>query len=149
LSLTISQFSWIEKEKVELEFHPFDIRACVEDSLDLMAAKAKEKNLSLAYSIDESVPDTIIGDFTRVRQILVNLLSNAVKFTYKGKVTVSIRASQMTDDSCEIHFSVEDTGIGIPEEALGKIFQPFSQADMSTTRKYGGRALGWLSAKSS
>jgi PAS domain S-box-containing protein len=143
----ILDFSWIEKEKVELEFHPFGIRACVEDSLDLMAAKAKEKNLSLAYSIDESVPDTIIGDFTRVRQILVNLLSNAVKFTYKGKVTVSIRASQMTDDSCEIHFSVEDTGIGIPEESLGKIFQPFSQADMSTTRRYGGMGLGLAISK--
>ncbi|HID64148.1 MAG TPA: response regulator, partial [Anaerolineae bacterium] len=143
----ILDFSKIESGKLELENQPFDLRDCIEASLDLLAPKAAEKGLDLAYLIDEQVPHTVVGDVTRLRQILVNLLSNAVKFTAQGEVVVSVTSHPLKDDRHELRFAVRDTGIGIPEEQMGRLFQSFSQADTSTTRKYGGTGLGLTISK--
>ncbi len=141
----ILDFSRMEREKLELEYQPFDLRACIEESLDLVAAEAGQKDIDLAYFI-EDVPNTIISDPTRLRQVLGNLLGNAIKFTDKGEAVVIVScisdgsSSRGSDD--EIHFAVKDTGIGIPPDKFDLIFQPFSQADASTTRNYGGTGLG-------
>jgi signal transduction histidine kinase len=138
----ILDFSKLEKENIELECQPFGLARCIEDSMDLVSLKAKEKDLKLVYSIAENTPTTVIGDATRVRQVLVNLLGNSVKFTDKGEISVSARARQLTGDLYEIIFSVRDSGIGIPKERMDRLFQPFSQVDMSNTRKYGGTGMG-------
>lgn len=142
----ILDFSKIEGGRMLLERQPLYLRSMIESSLDLLAANASEKGLSLAYSIEGNVPDAIIGDPTRLRQILVNLLSNAIKFTDKGGVTVSVARQPVgdipVDDISGIHFAIKDTGIGIPEDKMGRLFQSFSQVDTSTTRKYGGTGLG-------
>lgn len=138
----ILDFSKIEKEKIELECQPFDLARVLEDSIDLVAVRASEKDLKLAHFIDENTPKTIIGDATRVRQVLVNLLSNAVKFTNEGEIAVSARARQLSGDRYEVLFSVRDSGIGIPKDRMDVLFQPFSQVDMSNTRRYGGTGLG-------
>jgi signal transduction histidine kinase/DNA-binding response OmpR family regulator len=163
----ILDFSKIEAGKLELETQPFDLRGCVEESLDLLASKAAEKGLELAYLIDNQVPHTVVGDVTRLRQILVNLLSNAVKFTEEGEVVVSVMSCSLpplspsmgvtegsssppmrgTEGGHEVHFAVRDTGIGIPEERMGRLFRSFSQVDASTTRKYGGTGLGLTISK--
>jgi signal transduction histidine kinase/CheY-like chemotaxis protein/sensor domain CHASE-containing protein/HPt (histidine-containing phosphotransfer) domain-containing protein len=147
----ILDFSKIESGKLDLEKHPFNLRNCIEEALDLLASQAAAKNLNLAYLIDLKTPTTIIGDSTRVRQILVNLLSNAVKFTEVGEVVVSVTAKQLISDqqeneaaikNYEIQFAVKDTGIGISKEQIERLFKPFSQVDASTTRRYGGTGLG-------
>jgi PAS domain S-box-containing protein len=162
----ILDFSKIESGKLELEEQPFKLRTCVEECLDLLAPKAAEKGLELAYLIEPQTPNTIVGDVTRLRQILVNLLSNAVKFTQAGEVTVSVTAKgvggkvwsvnadaspspmlakdpMQTPHPCyEIQFAVKDTGIGIPSDRLDRLFKSFSQVDSSTTRNYGGTGLG-------
>jgi PAS domain S-box-containing protein len=138
----ILDYSKIEIGRLEIERHPFDLRRCVEESLDLLASIAGEKNLNLAYFIDDSVPATLISDVTRLRQILVNLLSNAIKFTHSGEVVVNVVASMHDRQQYEILFSVKDTGIGIPHERLPELFLAFTQVDASTTRKYGGTGLG-------
>ena len=167
----ILDFSKIESGKLELEEHPFKLRLCIEESLDLLAPRAAEKGLELTYLIDPKTPVTILGDVTRLRQILVNLLSNAVKFTAAGEVTVSVTAkellAQWDEDQVEgnsrsvantalsnpsanlhpasrfeIQFAVKDTGIGIPSDRLNRLFQAFSQVDSSTSRNYGGTGLG-------
>lgn len=138
----ILDFSKMEGDKVVLEEQPFDLRHSVEDALDLVAVNASEKGLNLAYTIDKNVPDTIIGDPTRLRQIMSNLLSNAVKFTDKGEVKLSVSASGDSDETDEIHFAVQDTGIGISEDRMNLLFQPFSQMEPSTARLYGGTGLG-------
>jgi len=143
----ILDFSMMEKGKVNLECLPFDLKACLEDSLDLVAPKATEKNLKIAYSLDENVPRTIIGDVTRLRQVLVNLLGNAVKFTDRGKITVDVKARLQAGDHYELRFSVKDTGIGIPKERMEYLFLPFSQQDMSTPRTPGGAGLGLAISK--
>ena len=150
----ILDFSKIEAGKLELETQPFDLRDCVEESLDLLAPKAAEKSLDLAYLIDDQVPHTVVGDITRLRQILVNLLSNAVKFTEEGEVVVSLTSRPLTslqvggtEGGHELHFAVRDTGIGIPKERMDRLFQSFSQVDASTTRKYGGTGLGLTISK--
>ena len=107
-----------------------------------MAGKAHSKGLELAYRVDPAIPDKLMGDPARLRQIILNLVGNAVKFTEKGEVIVSIAIEQEMDDKILLHFSVKDTGIGIPHEKQGKIFSAFSQADGSTTRRYGGTGLG-------
>ncbi len=140
----ILDFSKIEAGKMELEKQPFDLRECVESALDLVAGRAVEKNLDLAYIFDDDVPDGIRGDVTRLRQILLNLLSNAVKFTEKGEVVLSVKKGK-TDH--ELLFSVRDTGIGVPADRMSKLFESFSQADSSTTRKYGGTGLGLAISK--
>jgi PAS domain S-box-containing protein len=140
----ILDFSKIEAGKLELEAQPFDLRECVEGALDLVATRAAEKSLDLAYLLADGTPAAIVGDVTRVRQILLNLLSNAVKFTEHGEVVLSVSARR-PDVAAPLHeltFSVRDTGIGIPPDRLGRLFQSFSQVDASTTRRYGGTGLG-------
>lgn len=139
----ILDFSKIESGKMKLDEHPFELRECIEDSFDLLANKAVQKKLDLLHLIDESVPTFIIGDVTRLRQILVNLVSNAVKFTDKGEVFINVEKTNSFDDgSIELKFTVKDTGMGIPKDKLDVIFQAFSQADNSITRKFGGTGLG-------
>jgi signal transduction histidine kinase/DNA-binding response OmpR family regulator/streptogramin lyase len=139
----ILDFSKIESRKLDIEHHPFELRACLEDALDLFALKVTEKQLDLAADIAPDVPPMIVGDVTRLRQILVNLVSNAVKFTAAGEIVVTVHATTPPDaQQCELQFAVRDTGIGIPADKLARLFQPFTQADSSTTRKFGGTGLG-------
>ena len=149
----ILDFSKIEADKLELEEQPFVLRDVIEEALSLLASKALEKNLELAYLIDPATPKVIVGDITRLRQILVNLISNAVKFTEFGEVAVTVTASEINDKSSQdkpiydIHFAVKDTGIGIPENRINRLFKSFSQVDSSTTRNYGGTGLGLAISK--
>lgn len=143
----ILDFSKIESGKLELEFIEFDLYTCVEESIDLITSKAVEKHLNLAYVIDHNVPDGLISDITRIRQILVNLLSNAVKFTQQGEILVSVTSKLISSDKQEIQFSVKDTGVGIPANRMNRLFQSFTQVDSSTTRQYGGTGLGLAISK--
>ena len=142
----ILDFSKIEAGKVRLEREPFAVRTCVEDALDLLAAKAAAKGLELTYWIGADVPVAVQGDVTRVRQVLVNLLSNAVKFTDDGEVVAAVAAEEHAG-SWTLQFSVRDTGIGIPAAKQDGLFASFSQVDASTTRKYGGTGLGLAISK--
>jgi signal transduction histidine kinase len=137
----ILDFSKIEAGRMDIEAQPFDLRECVESALDLVGARAAQKQLDLAYLFEGDVPAAISGDVTRLRQILLNLLSNAVKFTERGEVVLTVTATG-TDGTAELAFAVRDTGIGLTAESIGRLFQKFSQADASTTRKYGGTGLG-------
>jgi CheY-like chemotaxis protein/HPt (histidine-containing phosphotransfer) domain-containing protein len=143
----ILDFSKIESGKLELETQPFDLRDCIEDSLDLLASIAAEKGLDLAYLIENNTPVTINGDVTRLRQILTNLISNAIKFTQQGEVFIKASAEGEDEDKYKIQFSITDTGIGIPQDKMEKLFQSFSQVDASTTRNYGGTGLGLAISK--
>jgi PAS domain S-box-containing protein len=138
----ILDFSKIESDRLEMESQPFDLRDCIEDSLDLLGSKAAEKGLDLAYLIENNTPVTVKGDVTRLRQILTNLINNAIKFTGEGEVFVSVSAKHIENEKYEILFIVRDTGIGIPAEKMDKLFKSFSQIDASTTRTYGGTGLG-------
>ena len=138
----ILDFSKIEAGAVELEQRPFDLRNCVEDALDVLAHRASEKRLELSADIDPAVPEGVLGDETRVRQILVNLLSNGIKFTDEGEIAVAVTAQPDAQGAARIRFSVRDTGIGIPEDRRDRVFRSFSQVDSSTTRKFGGTGLG-------
>ncbi len=161
----ILDFSKIESGKLELEEQPFDIRSCIEGVFDLLAPKAAEKGLELVCRIDPQTPRTIIGDVTRLRQILLNLTGNAIKFTHEGEVVVSVAVRQLAESSpiartlkptwtieglglhfdvlpYIIRFEVKDTGIGIPSDRLLHLFQPFKQIDSATNKKYGGTGLG-------
>jgi PAS domain S-box-containing protein len=138
----ILDFSKFESGTVELEEHPLDIKQCIEESFDIVAPKAREKNLDLLYLLEPDVPSMIVGDVTRLRQILVNLIGNAVKFTGRGEVYVHVQKIGETDGQVELQFSVRDAGIGIPPERIERLFKPFSQVDSSTTRRYGGTGLG-------
>ncbi|HLF74543.1 MAG TPA: GAF domain-containing protein [Anaerolineales bacterium] len=140
----ILDFSKIEAGKMDVEYQPFDLRECVESALDLTAPRAIEKGLDIAYIIDDDVPSGIKSDVTRLRQILINLLSNAIKFTEKGEVVLTVKKSKAKN---ELLFSVRDTGIGISENHLPRLFQSFSQADSSTTRRFGGTGLGLAISK--
>ena len=146
----ILDFSKIEAGRMDIEHHPFDLRECVESALDLVAGRAAEKQLDLAYVFDGDLPAAVLGDVTRLRQVLLNLLSNAVKFTDHGEVVLTVRASgdeQTEQGRLLLHFSVRDTGIGLSEQGKSRLFQKFSQADSSTTRKYGGTGLGLAISK--
>ena len=138
----ILDFSKIEAGRMDIESQPFDLRECVETALDLVAPRATEKKLETAYFFEGEVPAAIRGDVTRLRQILLNLLANAVKFTEAGEVVLTVSASAVSNGAVELTFAVRDTGIGLTPEGMGRIFQSFSQADSSTTRKYGGTGLG-------
>ncbi len=142
----ILDFSKIESGKLEIEQVPFDLRPSVEDGLELVAPLAAQKGLEVAYRIEDGVPEALIGDPTRTRQVLVNLLSNAVKFTEQGEVLVVLSARRLDGAAgggrFEIRFEVRDTGIGIPADKIDRLFQPFSQVDTSTTREFGGTGLG-------
>jgi PAS domain S-box-containing protein len=141
----ILDFSKIEAGQLTIESHPFDIRHGVEEALDLVAHRAAEKGVELAYVVEDGVPMSVLGDVTRVRQVLVNLLSNAVKFTDAGSVSVRVHAAPadaQVGTETRLWFAVSDTGIGIAPDKLAAVFESFSQADSSTTRKYGGTGLG-------
>lgn len=143
----ILDFSKIESGKLELEAQPVDIKACVEQVIDLLAPKAAQKNIELAYLIHPQVPTQILGDLTRLRQILTNLLNNAIKFTEQGEVILSLHSTPKPKNCCELVFSIQDTGIGIPPAKMKRLFQPFVQADASMTRRYGGTGLGLVISK--
>jgi CheY-like chemotaxis protein len=160
----ILDFSKIESGKLELENHPFELHTCIEEALDLLASKAAEKKLDLCYLVDDSIPKILVSDVTRLRQILVNLIGNAVKFTNEGEVVIEVSPSargkrmlqpgqqQDTDfirhpEEWLLHFSVRDTGIGIPVDKQSRLFKSFQQVDASTTRHYGGTGLGLAISK--
>ncbi|MGJ5629838.1 PAS domain S-box protein [Nostoc sp. CALU 1950] len=180
----ILDFSKIESGKLELEEQPFNLRACVEQAISLLAPKAAQKDIELAYLIQPQVPTQIIGDMTRLRQVLMNLLNNAIKFTENGEVVLSVEigtgdrglgtgdrglgirgneedqetSSQSpipstqspvpsTQSPIQIQFAIKDTGIGIAPEKIERLFQPFAQADVSMTRRYGGTGLGLVISK--
>jgi GAF domain-containing protein/CheY-like chemotaxis protein len=143
----VLDFSKIEAGRVELEATPFVLREAIEASLDILAPSAAKKGLELVYTIDEDLPANLIGDPGRLRQMLLNLLSNAVKFTERGEVVVSVAGSRVASgrrrsDLFEIRIDVRDTGIGIPADAMDRLFQSFSQVDASIARRYGGTGLG-------
>jgi two-component system sensor histidine kinase/response regulator len=138
----ILDFSKIEAGKIDLEAIGFDLRDCVEDALKLFAQRAGEKGLELLCDIAPDLPEMVLGDSGRLRQIVLNLVSNAIKFTESGEVVLEAEMESQTREELSIRFSVSDTGIGIPLEMQQSIFSPFTQADTSTTRKYGGTGLG-------
>lgn len=140
----ILDFSKIEAGKLDLESVPFDLRACVSHATKSLATRAAQSGTELILRVSRDIPDLLIGDEIRLRQVLVNLISNAVKFTQAGEITVrvSVADGPPAAENYSLHFSVADTGIGIPEEKQSKIFEAFSQADVSTTRQYGGTGLG-------
>jgi len=157
----ILDYSKIEAGRLTVENRPFDLRECIEQSLDLLAAKAAEKRLDLAYIFDAPAQFFIVGDETRLRQVLINLLGNAIKFTDVGEVVLTVESEMLAPTTPadpgpardnaplrhRIHMAVRDTGIGIASEAIGKLFQSFSQVDNSMTRKYGGTGLGLAISK--
>jgi CheY-like chemotaxis protein/HPt (histidine-containing phosphotransfer) domain-containing protein len=158
----ILDFSKIESGKLEIENVPFVLRTCVEEAFDVVAAKAAEKKLELAYQLDDGVPLQVLGDMNRLRQVLVNLIANAVKFTQTGEVVLNVRLLSPAGSSgnasrsetaalelpCWAQFSLRDTGIGIPADRLARLFKSFSQADASTARHYGGTGLGLVISRS-
>jgi len=172
----ILDFSKIEAGRMDIEAAPFDVRECVESALDLISSRAAEKKLDIAYLFEGDVPVAISGDVTRLRQVLLNLLANAVKFTEAGEVVLTVSARPVpagdgpqveSDDlatvaaepagatgtaealshDIELQFAIRDTGIGLSEAGMARLFQSFSQADSSTTRKYGGTGLGLAISK--
>ena len=138
----ILDFSKIEGNMLELENIDFNLRDHLEDILKTLALLAHKKGLELACRIENDVPVALVGDPGRLRQVIVNLIGNAVKFTRQGEILLEVRKTSETEDAAILHFSIKDTGIGIPPEKQNTIFEAFSQADESTTRKYGGTGLG-------
>jgi PAS domain S-box-containing protein len=138
----ILDISKIEAGQLLLEEAPFCLQSCIETSLDIVSSKAAEKKLELTYGIFGDLPSSFVGDETHLRQILLNLLSNSIKFTEEGEVVVRVNGTPSGEDTYQINFSVADTGIGMSKEQADIIFNPFQQADVSTTRKYGGTGLG-------
>ncbi|MFN3694459.1 MAG: PAS domain S-box protein, partial [Ignavibacterium sp.] len=143
----ILDFTKIESEKLELESIPFLLNECIEDSLELISSKAAEKDIEIFYRMADDVPEIIVGDVTRLRQILTNLIGNAVKFTSRGEVEVSVFIDEAEGNEYRLKFIVRDTGIGIPKNKMDRLFKPFSQVDSSTTRSYGGTGLGLVISK--
>ncbi len=171
----ILDFSKIEADKIDLEEQPFDLRDCLESALDLLATIAADKGLDLSYIVEPGTPEAIIGDITRLRQIIINLLNNALKFTEKGEVVIIVsgkllggntepistinptkmpstnqdldRSSQDEHNIYELNFTIRDTGIGIPEDRMDRLFKSFSQVDASTSRRFGGTGLGLIISK--
>ncbi|HPH96390.1 MAG TPA: ATP-binding protein [Anaerolineaceae bacterium] len=144
----ILDFSKIEAGKLQLERLPVNLRECVESVLDLLAYKAAEKNLEILGIFEPQLPEAFLGDDTRLRQILINLVGNAIKFTEFGEVVVSVVREPHPDPSLAcLHFSVKDSGIGLPPERIASLFQSFSQVDASTTRRFGGTGLGLAISK--
>lgn len=138
----ILDFSKLDARKVDLSPVDFDVRELFEEVIALMAGQAQRKGVELGYVIRPGVPDSLVGEPARIRQLLINLVGNAIKFTDEGEIAVEARREEGEDDRVWVRFEVRDTGIGIPEQARERIFQAFSQADGSTTRKYGGTGLG-------
>lgn len=138
----ILDFSKIESGKIVLEHIEFPIRELIATMLKASAIRAEQKNIELVYQIDPELPEILIGDPGKLRQVLSNLLVNAIKFSHHGSITIDVNLVELHDKHARLHFSVTDQGIGIAQDKLEHIFQPFSQADASTTRKYGGTGLG-------
>ncbi len=138
----ILDLSRIEADKLEMERAPFDLREVLEHTLDLVSVRAREKGLRVDLDLDGDVPPKLVGDSLRVGQVLLNLMNNAVKFTERGHVLLTVRLAGHEGLQAHLRFEVQDTGIGIPEEVLPRLFQSFTQADSSTTRRYGGSGLG-------
>lgn len=138
----VLDFSKVESGKLELERAPMSVRECIGDALKTLALRAHDKDLELALDVAPDTPDWVLGDCGRLRQVIVNLVGNAIKFTSKGEIVVTVEARKQYHGDIELQFCVRDTGIGIPREKLAKIFEPFEQADSSTTRQYGGTGLG-------
>ena len=143
----VLDFSKIEAGKLDLEAHPFELRSLLEESLELVAGMAHRKRLEICALVEDDVPPYVLGDPARLRQILLNLLSNAIKFTDTGEVILSAQLGEYIADTSRIRFEVRDTGIGIADETRARLFQSFSQADSSTTRRYGGTGLGLAISK--
>ena len=142
----ILDFSRIESGRLALEQQAFDLRAAIGQAHDILKLRAQEKGLQLSVHVAPEVPNAVVGDITRLRQVLINLLSNAIKFTHQGEVT--LRVWQQTDGADTVlHFSVSDTGVGIRPERMGELFKPFAQGDTSVTRVYGGTGLGLMICK--
>lgn len=135
-------FSKIEAGKLVLDPVPFSLTEAVSATLKSFAKAADEKDLALSVAIGKSIPSVVVGDVGRLRQVLTNLIGNAIKFTERGQITVSVDLESQNGENIRLHFTVQDTGIGVPEEKSATIFQPFEQADRSTTRRFGGTGLG-------
>jgi len=138
----ILDFSKIEAGKLQLEIIPFRIRICLRDAVRTVSMRAQEKGLDLTYRVDDVVPEYVMGDPGRLRQIILNLLSNAIKFTERGEIALEVALEAKTEETVNIHIQVRDTGIGVAADKQRSIFDAFSQADGSTTRRYGGTGLG-------
>ena len=138
----VLDFSKIEAGKIDLEILDFDLRECVETTLKTLAFRADEKGLELMCEVAAEVPELVRGDSNRLRQVLLNLVGNSIKFTNEGEIALKVSVDYQKDKDRLLHFAVSDTGIGIPPEKQKLIFEPFTQADSSTTRKYGGTGLG-------
>jgi signal transduction histidine kinase/DNA-binding response OmpR family regulator len=138
----ILDFSKIEAGRMELENRPFDVRECLDRSLKVLAVRAHEKGLELLCDVAQEIPDVMTGDPARLRQIILNLVGNAIKFTSEGEISLTVQMEERGVQGWMLRFTISDTGIGIPESKLVRIFEPFSQADSSTTREFGGTGLG-------
>jgi signal transduction histidine kinase len=138
----ILDFSKVEAGKLELVDREFALAPSVAETLQVMRFRAQQKGIELRWAVDANVPERVIGDATRLRQVLVNLVGNAIKFTEQGEVVVQVEAQEQSGERVILHFRVRDTGIGIPKEKQAMIFEAFTQADSSTTRNYGGTGLG-------
>ncbi|HSM72886.1 MAG TPA: response regulator [Anaerolineales bacterium] len=144
----ILDLSKIEADRIELEQHPFDLQECMESAINLLLDKSIEKGLEIINIVEPQVPQTLLGDENRLRQILLNLLSNAIKFTESGEITITATSKKISEPyKHEIHFSVRDTGLGIKPTYMNRLFHSFTQLDGSTTRKYGGTGLGLAISK--
>jgi signal transduction histidine kinase len=138
----ILDFSKIEADKMELENIEFLLPVRLSETLRIMQFRAEEKGLELTWDSENDVPQRLLGDPARLRQALINLVGNAIKFTERGKISIHIQMRELTQETAELHFCVHDSGIGIPGDKHEMIFEAFTQADSSTTRKYGGTGLG-------
>ncbi|MDA1055715.1 MAG: ATP-binding protein [Planctomycetota bacterium] len=143
----ILDFSKIEAHKLDLEEINFDLRDDVGNCMEILSFRAHAKDLEIACHVQQDVPDDLIGDPGRLRQIVVNLVGNAIKFTSEGEIVVRVSKLSGDDDRVELQFSISDTGVGIPKEKQGRMFEAFEQADTSTTRDYGGTGLGLAISK--
>lgn len=144
----ILDFSKIESRKMELEEVPFSLQHCLAETINLFTAKIKGQNLEIVVLIDPSLPTCVLGDKNRLGQVLNNLVGNAVKFTHEGSIYIMVNKLEETADSLKLEIMIKDTGIGIPPNKIKELFQPFSQLDASTTRKFGGTGLGLSISKS-
>jgi len=143
----ILDFSKIEANGLKLSLEPFSLRSCLESIVNLLAPKAQAQNLAFLMDIDSSIPDILIGDVNRLRQIIINLLGNSLKFTEKGRVLLEVKLNNRDNTNCQLQFNVIDTGIGIKSDRLERLFKPFEQGDSSITRRYGGTGLGLVISK--
>lgn len=144
----ILDYSKIEAGKLELDLEEFNLLECIEGTVKMLLNKAQEKKLDILYQIDSDVPEVILGDFLRLRQILINLINNALKFTDRGDIIIDVKAQSHSEGKIKLQFCVSDTGIGIKDSEQKLLFKSFSQVDSGTTRKYGGTGLGLRICKS-